>query len=462
MTTTARHLPAGATAPRPQQAFPLTILGIWNAFWSQPWSFKWTCLYIFFEYVRPQQVYPVLQFAPWALLTICAASLALVLEARRIRLDTPAIPHLVVMSLVILASSLLAYSPTQSFDKIDVWVNWLVAFVLITHTVLDRRRFYLFVVLFLLWSTKMSQHGLRAFLLTGGGASGAPGWFQNTGEFALQMCIYVPLSFYLLVAFYPRLSKVKVALLALLPIAGVASVLGSGSRGGQLALACVAGYMLLRSRHKIRGFVAVAILVPIVWTALPADQKERFSTAGSDKTSVSRLAYWKAGLQMANEHPVFGVGFENWALYYQTYFPPSKGGIVEYGPNGEVRVEVSHNSFVEVVSQLGYAGLLAFCAAIFAVFRTNALTRRALKATSNPDQFLFQMTYALDAGLIGFLVAGFFMAVAFYPFVWIHLAIAVALKQVVSSPATRPVGVRRRPDRSKTVRARHVVAGVSP
>ena len=167
----------------------------------------------------------------------------------------------------------------------------------------------------------MSQHGARSFLMGFGGAGGAPGWFQNSGEFALQMCIFVPLSLHFIIGLRPMLSKTKVALLALLPISGVLGIVGSSSRGGVLAMACIGLWMLLRSRRKMRGLLALAVATPIIWLAIPQYQKERFRTAGEDETSRSRLVYWKRGLEMANSHPALGVGYENWAAYYRDRYP---------------------------------------------------------------------------------------------------------------------------------------------
>lgn len=445
----------GAYAARPlPSSLPLTLTGIWRAFWAEPWSFKWLCLYVFFEYVRPQQIYPILQFLPWAKLTIAAACLALIAEGLVIRSKTIANWLLLLFAVVVLLSSALAYVPSIAFDKIDVMANWLIVFFLLANTLTDQRKFYLFLVFFLLWSTKMSQHGARSFLMGFGGAGGAPGWFQNSGEFALQMCIYVPLSLHAIMALRPMLSKPKLALLALLPISGVLGIVGSSSRGGLLAMACIGLWMLLRSRRKMRGLLALAVATPIIWFAIPQYQKERFRTAGEDETSRSRLLYWKRGLEMANSRPAFGVGYENWAAYYRDRYPLKEGDHVRWIAPGQYIVEVSHNSFIEVVSQLGYVGLVVFVVIIGSIWRINRRTRRVLAALGERARFLREMSYALDSGVIGFVVAGFFMAVAFYPFVWFQIGMAAALNaaalRMAAADGTGVTPPTRMPSRMQT------------
>lgn len=421
---------------------PIRVPALWNAFWREPWSFKFTCIYVFFEYVRPQQIYSALEILPWSRLTIAAAIGAYLLEGRGLRSRTVANTLLVCLLVVVLLSSLFAYSPEYSFSRFVFFANWLIAFFLIANTATDQRKLFIFVALFLLWSTKMSQFAARSFLLGGGASGGAPGWFQNTGEFALQMCIFVPLSLHFLLGLLPSLSKAQVWLLALLPISGTLGIINSGSRGGVLGFACVCLWMLLQSKRKLRGLVTLSLIVPLVWALLPQYQKDRFRTAGADETSITRLTYWKRGLEMANAHPVLGVGYENWVPYYQDHYPPAPGELVRYSAPGQLVIEVSHNSFIEIVSQLGYSGLLLFISIILAVWYINWRTRTILSGLGERARFLRHLSFGLDAGTVGFVVAGFFMAVALNPFIWFQLAMTAALHAAALREASTGRDVR--------------------
>ncbi|WP_434479835.1 O-antigen ligase family protein [Gemmatimonas sp.] len=417
----------GGTHASSRTNLPLSLLGIWRAFWQEPWSFKWTCIYVFFEYVRPQQVYESLSVVPWPRLAIIAAVASFLLEGKRVRSRTVANALLIALTIVVLLSSVFAYSPETAFGRLTFFANWLIAFFLIANTTTDQRKFYLFIVLYLLWSAKMSQFAARSFLTGGGSAGGAPGWFQNTGEFALQMCIYVPLALHFLIGLYPALTKVQVGILALLPITGTLGIINSGSRGGVLGLGCVGVFMLLQSKHKIRGLIALSVAIPAIWMIIPQGQKNRFDTAGQDDTSRTRLTYWKRGIEMANAYPFLGVGYENWVPYYADHYPPAPGEIVRYSAPGKIFVEVSHNSFVEVGSQLGYTGLVLFTGLLFSIWYINRRTRKLLANLGDRARLLRQLSYGLDAGVIGFIVAGFFMAVAMNPFVWFQLGMTAAL-----------------------------------
>ncbi len=411
----------------PEAMASLRFSAIWSGFWAEPWSFKWTCLYVFFEYVRPQQIYESLQGPPYALFCIGVAALSFVVEGLRFRSKSMLNWLMLAFTLVVVLSSTFASYPEISFSKLNNYVNWIIAFILIANSASTERRWFLFILLFMLWNTKMSQHGFRSFLVGSWGNGGAPGWFRNSGEFALEMCLFIPLAFHFMVGLAPRLSRTQLVLLAFLPVSAVLSVVASGSRGGQLALACVGLWMLMRSRTKVRGLLVLAVVTPLIWLAIPASQKERFNDIGTDNTSLARIAYWKAGREMAKNHPFLGVGYENWVPYYKSNYAAKSGLVERLNIRGEPVVEVSHNSFIEVMSQLGYTGLALFCALLGAIWYVNGRTRRVLKQLGERGRFMQHMSLGLDAGVVGFAVAGFFMAVAFYPFLWFQLAMTAGL-----------------------------------
>jgi O-antigen ligase len=452
----------------------LRLSAIWYDFWAAPWSFKLTCLYVFIEYVRPHQIYPWLAGPRWALISILAATLAYVVEGPRVRSRTLINTLLVLFSGVLLASSVMAEYRTDSFDRLSIYLNWLLAFFLIANTATTERRFLVFIVLFLLWSTKMSQHGFRTwaergFSFAGYGLAGAPGWFSNSGEFALQMAVFFPLSLYFLIAFYRSVSKAKLIILLLLPLTAAGSIAASSSRGGQLALAAIGLWIIARSQRRFRALAVLSVVAPLIWLAIPPEQKQRFEESGTDKTSVLRIKYWKAGIEMANDHPMVGIGYENWRSYYlQNYFDPNDSlSSIDY--RGRPIIETSHNSFVEVGSQLGYLGLAGFLVLLTSVWVVNAQSRRMLSALGERGDFLRNMSYGLDGGMIAFIVGGFFMAVAFYPFVWFQLAMSGALRVAAldlsrrigkSIPAPSPRGTQRRVAAGRRVFARKAVLRV--
>src|SRR5690606_5515781 len=112
-----------------------------------------------------------------------------------------------------------------------------------------------------------------------------------------------------------------------------------------------------------------------------------------------------------------------WLPYYRTYYNPV--------------AELPHNIFIEAGAELGYMGLLAFLALIGGTFVTNARSRRLARHAGEWGPFLRSTAYGLDAALVGYLVAGFFVTVLYYPFFWMNLSFTAATYLTAMRAAAR-------------------------
>ena len=389
---------------------------IWTFLRRQPPSFWLVLTYLLFEYVRPQNVYDALQGPPYARAVILLALGAFVFERRKLRFGAPEL-LLALFSVIVLASSIGAFYPRISYGSFLDYYQWVVVYLLIANTVDTEDRFLVFMLCFLLYSFKMSQFGTRSWAADGfvfreWGTTGAPGFFHNSGEFGIQMCIILPL----IVAFiqalgenWPRWLRVAAWIAA---GTAVTSIVGSSSRGAVVGAAAVALWMLMKSPRKLRSLTVTGVLGAIVFVATPPEQKARFEAIGSDPTSISRTTYWRHGLEMMGDHPVLGIGYVNWAEYHEAV----------YGSRG-----LSHNIFIQAGAELGYTGLIAFIALLACAFFINRDTRRLASRRPATGRFAFYMAHGLDGAMVGFVASGFFVTVLYYPFFWINLAMTVAL-----------------------------------
>lgn len=376
--------------------------------------------YLFLEYVRPQVIYPALDVIPWAQVTLIIAGISLLMSGKAARRFVTLDYLLFFFAAVVIASSFLAYRPSASFENLsDFFLTWLLVYWLITSTVKTERRFIVFMLAYFLWNLKMSQHAMRIFIGIGGGfqrwgATGAPGWFHNSGEMAIEMCIFLPLSWYFWLGIKDQLSRWKSLGLLMLPLSAAMAIIASSSRGGQLAAVAVVLAIIFKSKRRIRGLLVGATIAAIGFLLLPQEQIDRFSEMGSDKNSVSRLTYWSDALEIMNEYPVLGIGYKNWVPYYRNF----------YNSDGEL----PHNIFLEAGAELGYIGLLALFGLIGGTFIMNRRTRGLASNLPGPSRDMFSsMAHGLDVALIGFMVSGFFVTVLYYPFLWVNLAFTAAL-----------------------------------
>jgi O-antigen ligase len=405
----------------------LKIRPMWQFFKKEHFSFWMVCCYIFFEYVRPQSIIPALDILPWAQLFIVLAVIGYVMDPKKKPTANYISVFMMLFYLSILISTFTAYDTDIALANQANFYTWLIIYFLLIFTINSEKRFFIFFMIIMVVSFKLSAFGaktwaLRGFSFTTWGLMGPPGYFQNSGEYAIQMCLLFAMSWYLYLAVKPHASRWMSRLVLLFPITAAMSVLGASSRGGQLALVVQAYFMFLHGKVKIRSILVLTIVLSAGYYLLPAEQLQRFESAGDDKTSVQRLLYWEHGVDMLNDHPLFGVGFFNFVPYYTDYYPEDI--LFE-------RVQLPHNIFVQMGADLGYFGLINYVILILGAFHLSRKTRTMLAHGGLEEDWKFHISKGLSIGFIGFLVAGQFVTVGYYPFMWIQLALIVPMYLIV-------------------------------
>lgn len=398
--------------------YSLKIGLIWQYFKSESFAFWMICIYLFFEYVRPQSIYPAIDFLPWTQMAVIGALLGCFAD-KTVRWVSSSVNVLLILFLIIiLISSVYAYFPQVSYAKLDNYYLWVIIYFLIINIVNTRKRFFIFLCVFLVASFKLSLSlaitwAKRGFSFTDWGLSGPPGFFQNSGELAIQMLVFWPIAWAFAHSVKPYASKRWYWLLMLMPITAIMVILGASSRGGQLALVVQLVVMNYRTIFKPKIFISCGIVFALLWSFLPDQQKERFERMGEDGTSQQRILYWENGIEMIKVHPVLGVGYFNFRHYFERYY--SEDVILR-------RAQLPHNIFIQVGTDTGITGLSIFLILILVALRKGQSFHG--KGCENDEK---RIGSCANISLIGFVVAGQFVTVTYYPFLWIHLALVVAL-----------------------------------
>lgn len=391
-------------------------------------SFYLSLLYLVVEYVRPQELYPAFSDYPLAKMVLAALAAAFLLEGKKFR-NRNILRGLVLGYLFwFTVSCLAAYNTKVAFDLWVDFFKWVVIFLLLTNCINDRRKLYLFVTVLVLVNFKLAQFVVRVWVANGfysdprgiyEGYGVGGGFFRNPNDMGAAFNSIAGISFLLATHDDTAMwGRIKMKWLHLLCAAsfGVA-IIATSSRGGILALFVVLVLMLLKTRRRVFYLVLLTFIVTLGISLIPSDNWERFKKMGSeeDATAQSRLRLWAAGMRMANERPLTGVGPANFALYNQeVYRSPSR--------------TVQHNIFVQAASELGYPGLVLLGLMIAATLRNQRATRRILLARKEPDRFLLGLSHGLDICTIGFVVNGFFITVLYYPFFWMIMTLSASLR----------------------------------
>ena len=413
-----RH-PSSATEGRRLEG--LKPAALMQSMFKQPLSLWFAMFYLLFEYVRPQALYPAIDVLPWGLSMLALGTLFCLLEGRLSTDRWQFWALFLLFTAVILASSVAAFMPSESYRSLEIWWGWLLAILLISSAIDTTPKLILTVCAFLLYNFKMSQHSVGAWASVGFGfarvgASGSPGWFRNSGEFGIAMCVMFPISLYLTLGAWPTMSRIARVVMAAVTLSAVIGMVASSSRGALFGGGVLAVWFVMRSPNRLQMMGIAAALAPLVWLIVPSQSKARWAAAGTDPDSIRRLTYWADGIKIANDFPLLGIGYKNWLPYYRAYF----------NPEGEVQ----HNIFIECVSELGYVGLIVFVLLlIWSFVETGRVRKQSAPEGTAPNRMLFYLSYGLDGALIGYLASGFFVTVLFYPFFWINSALVMGLSR---------------------------------
>ncbi len=164
-----------------------------------------------------------------------------------------------------------------------------------------------------------------------------------------------------------------------------------------------------------------------------------------EKVSEGRFDLIRGGVQIWQEAPVHGAGLGGFENRYQETLTPAE--------QRRVRVVISHNTPVTVLSELGAIGFGLFVWLGLRLWRALADGARRLGGT---DGWYVWTMLALVSGILlhALFYAGFFED----PFLWVLTAGAMAMAAAAGAPprATGPGGAGRRDRGARPARVRIV------
>lgn len=405
--------------------YAFKVKPLWQFCIKEHFSFWMICCYLVFEFVRPQAIIPAIDILPWAQIFILLAFAGAIIDPSVKWASSPTNKWMILFLITIVISIYTAYYPDISKKYFIDFFGWFVIYFLIINIINTKERFYVFLLLFLLAAAKIAlgtskTWALRGFSFTSWGLMGPKGYFQNSGELAILMLLLFPLAYFLYSAFKDKANIWERRILLLFWVCPILTILGASSRGSQIALAIQLLLIFRKSLFKIKSLFGVIILCAGLFFLLPEEQKQRFASTGSDKTSQQRILYWTNGWEMMKDHPILGVGYFNFIPYFENYYPQDM--LYEHA-------ELPHNIFIQVGTDSGFIGLFFFLMMIVYCLRTC----RAIVKNTDIDIVWRSIAAGLGYGVLGFVIAGQFVTVAYYPFLWISLSFIVALARILNA-----------------------------
>jgi len=385
---------------------------------------------------RVHQLFPALDVLRPAMVTGLLA-IALFLfdrheERRLARIFVPTTKSLLAFLLWMVLSLPGALVVGNSVDLVmGSFLKTVLLFILVAGAVRGVRDVERLALAYVLAAAAYASVAITGFNL-GAGAEWRLGrlYYYDANDLATFLVTAMPLGLYFLHGGRRLLTRVfAVVALALITVAFVRT----GSRGGFIALVATAGFVVLRySAIPLWRRVAVTALGVAIVVGTASDQYwQQMSTILSDadynRTAESgRIPIWKRGVGYMMQHPLLGVGPDN--------FRTAEGTLSEFADRQQfgvgVRWNAAHNSYVQVGAELGVVGLALFLAMIASAFVALRRARPDERAADDSRDRRTQLTQVLTASLIGFVVGAFFLSLAYSEMLYTLLALAVGLRKV--------------------------------
>jgi putative inorganic carbon (HCO3(-)) transporter len=210
------------------------------------------------------------------------------------------------------------------------------------------------------------------------------------------------------------------------------------SRGGLVGLGVmwvVAVAFAGPARGRVVGLVAVLAVAGVAYFTVFAPQSARQRiTSYSAATSTGRSDLWSVAALMFENHPIRGVGIDNFTVLAPAYLERdlniTRSDLLLRPDATEV-----HNTYLNVLAELGLPGELLFLGLLAGVLGVACSAVRTLARAGDREAEL--TARGLVIGASGMLTAYFFFSAQFEKPLWLVLGALAALSTVARAAGRR-------------------------
>lgn len=191
------------------------------------------------------------------------------------------------------------------------------------------------------------------------------------------------------------------------------TIILTGSRTGIIGVFAFVLVLWLKSSRKILVLLLIAVLFVSFWSTLNKQQKTRYasilqetSTETRDNSSQLRINAWNDGWALFLERPITG-----WGIGCYSSARGKRFGHYMW----------PHNLYIQLLSELGVAGVIAFILMLYYIFRNIYQARKLRRNLNMTADWYYHLTNALEICLIVRLVMGIF-GHSLYHYIWYFVA----------------------------------------
>ena len=254
------------------------------------------------------------------------------------------------------------------------------------------------------------------------------GTFGDPNYLAMDIGMTIPLALaFITRRSYSMLFRIACAVAVVL---AVTAIVLSHSRGGFLGLCAAVGVWAFREKRRLQAvFIGIAFVIGLLIFA-PATYWKRNETIREfhgEASAEGRIYAWQVASKMSSDHLLLGVGgggfMYSWPLYATDRI--------------HKKPMVPHNVFLDVITELGFVGLI-----LFLIFAGSAVGG-AFQGARDPN--LAWLGRAIAAASCGYLVCQLFLSgYTLSPFLYVLFAMSAAVERMARQPGSAPAATRPR------------------
>jgi probable O-glycosylation ligase (exosortase A-associated) len=206
------------------------------------------------------------------------------------------------------------------------------------------------------------------------------------------------------------------------------------SRGAVVGLAIVLPLLFLRSQQRILLLVFIVPLAFIGKDLLPekwVTRQESTLNYEQDESAMQRLATWNVHLNVALDRPLVGAGFNFHdspdVQRYRSYASPETIRYLSHAHG-----TAAHSVYFQLLGQHGFVGLGLFLGMLGAMyFRLRRIIRLCIGRKD--VQWIASYASGLRIALIGYVVCGIFLSVAYFELLYLMVTVPAILAREMAA-----------------------------
>jgi putative inorganic carbon (hco3(-)) transporter len=407
------------------------ILGLIPFIWKQPWIGVLAWLWV--SVMNPHRfAFGFANSFPFAAIIVGVTVVSMLRSRKDVKL-----PFNTTTALFIMLPVWMCITTFFALEPAPAYVRWkevmkIFFFIVVGASLINSRKQIDWMIWVIVFS--VGFFGVKGGLftvLTGGTyrVYGPPGdgFMSDNNAIPVALCMVIPLMLYLRSVVSSK--WVKRGLMASSVLSAMA-VLGSQSRGALLAVLAMAAFLWFKSDKKVMAGLVAMVLIPLIIGFMPDTWTSRMKTIETyeqDTSALGRLNSWKTAINIANDRPLIGGGYE---LYTLTVF-------AKYAPD-PLAVHAAHSIYFQMLGEHGYVGLILFLAlGVVAWVTANRVIKRSRDSPENA--WAGNLAKAIQVSLIAYAVGGAFVNIAYWEIQYYEVIALMVMYALLKPPKPAPV-----------------------